>query len=1461
MSQRGKSRGRGRLRVVGATVVVLLVLGAGGFTLWRVRQNAMITRAQRAGLTAYDRGDWDAARVMLGRYLSVHREDVEGWRKYAYAQVSARPVKPGNLRQAMSAYREILRLTPGDADAFRRVTRLYEQTGNAAELEPVADRRLAQDSDSLAAAVAKSKALVLRDKFDDSAVQHLRGQVERVAVAPADTAAFVDACLLLSGAPVRLDRDPEDWLRLAVERVPQSALARFALAAALLRPGADPNVAASEARRGQALETLRAAEDLAADEARVRILLAEQRLQLSNWDAAGAHLARARQIPAAAVQDDYPDPADWIIAQFVPAARLAIHRESGAQCAALAHRVLAELQDTPQRLLVAPLAIELLLRAHEQECVAQARQLLMEYEKESAKLPRPLLNEEDRTTLQALVAMAEGRPYEAIRLLAPLAARPSLKLEARTLLVNAYRQTDQPGAARSIAPGPVPPPDQPENLRLYARMCLGQGAYSAARQALSAIDPGDVELDLLRLAAELGELAGAKTPTALDPVIDELQKLRLAHPDVLELRLLLAGAFDMRQRKPEAQREFEQAVADWPDAPEPRLALAKFHSLSGNQDSAVATARAACDKHPESVAAWSALATLLATGPNLDAAREALESGLKHVGAQAQRETECRQLELLLAALDIRSGHEERGLERLRGIAARNKDDATVRMLLLENTRVRNDPNVAQHLVNELKAIEGPDGLRWRQYQVAVWRAADPKSRSHEKEIRELLTYCMSVNPRSPAAALMLGRYHEDFGQAQEAEAVYRKALSDCGAPELAVKLAHLLIREKQFGEATALLDNARQQIQSRALSELQLALALGAGRYETAVDLLQSRVDEQAATPEDYVHLAELGYSQKHDAKAALELLDQADAKGADPLLTTHTRVRILHAEQRTDDALALLKARVAQTPDIESQILLASYLAALQRNAEAEAAFRRVAEEAPGPSGYEALAEFQRRSGRPDAALATWEQALQKYPDSASLKRSIINARLLRSAPGDLDAAAGLLAALEKQGPPDIELCWLRALECLARGTSAGRQEAKANLRRALELGPTAAQMCLNLFTVARRLNQYELARECAERGLKDQPDMLLLLLGSAETELALGRVDLARQRVERALAIDAENLSALALALQIATLAHEPAKLNAGLRQLNIRVARDPNDIRANQLRARTLHALQRDDEAIPCLEQLCVRADDPNTVADRLLLAELCRAKGDATKARHNLESAVSLAPNSPEVLRAHISALARESKFDELKALLDDGRPAANYPALLLLASELLIRVPSHRQAALALALRAGELADDVPTYLAVGRLCVLGEDFDRAEQVYDQVLRQQSTQPDALNNKAWIMGVKRQAYADALALAQLAVQQVPGEANYRETLAGILRNLPGRLKDACEEYRRCAELAPAGSPLRAQGLLNAARLCRELNQSADAARYAERALAEDPDRKLLRPEERSELTEMIGRKG
>ena len=134
-----------------AVLVMGLVILAG--TMWGLRQwrrGRLATQSLEIGMKAYDAKEWGTAARELGRYVAVHPKGLEAipaLLKYADAQLHVQPQKAESVRQAINAYRQILREYPEQTEASDRVSEIYLQVGMPADAAPILERRLAAAED------------------------------------------------------------------------------------------------------------------------------------------------------------------------------------------------------------------------------------------------------------------------------------------------------------------------------------------------------------------------------------------------------------------------------------------------------------------------------------------------------------------------------------------------------------------------------------------------------------------------------------------------------------------------------------------------------------------------------------------------------------------------------------------------------------------------------------------------------------------------------------------------------------------------------------------------------------------------------------------------------------------------------------------------------------------------------------------------------------------------------------------------------------------------------------------------------------------------------------------------------------------------------------------------------------------------------------------------------------------
>lgn len=1449
---------RRTLRILAITGLVgVLALGSlyGG---WKARKALMVRRALATGLAAYEQGDWETARLNLGRYVSVHPDDAELLGKYAYAQLAVRPVKPENLHQALGAYRGVLRVQPGDDEAFRRLALLYETTGNFGELAHIATRRLEVLPDDPAAIIAQAKDLIFREKRD-AAKATLEGLVGRLTEQRGSCDEFVEACGLLAGltaAPGGPDAVARAlaWLDQAVARCPDSGLALVQRAARRQAPAAS-QPAETAAQTAAARDDLERAEQLVELDPPVRLMLSEQWMMLREFDRAAAQLQAAKQAEWAALERFFVDPADWTAAVFIQEAKLALLTEDVAGGVARARSTLAELEGRPQRAAILPIAIELYVAGGH---VAEARPCLDEYVEALKLRGRLAAGDEQLAWLRAVIARAENKPYEVIEQLAPVAGQPGARPMIRALLAEAYTRTGQAArAAQLLERTSVDAAANPELARLAARSQIVRGAWGDALGTLRAIEnvrPDDPDTKALRLAAQLGVAyeQGEPGADALTEVTRDLAALRAAYPDRPMVRLLLATLAERRDGWEAAAEELKAAIDECGESLGLYRALARLYAGRGRVEEAQGTLQEACELYAERAVAWLDLSELLVDRQQVDAARATLKRGLQSV-ADGAGQTELRRR---LGLLDLLRGDREAGIAALRELAAADPQDIPTRALLLELPEIVGDETTAAALVEEIKRTEGSNGVTWRLHEARLW-LEQRDWRARRAAIEAHLKYCLDADPGLTAPVLLLGRLYEDLGDWAAAESTYRTALSRAGSVDVADRLLALLGRQRRFAEGRDLLQRMRQMLSAPALSARRLALDFGEQRYDSALRELQARTAGADRDPLDLVRLAWVSYAQDRNAAAALRYLDQAAEAGAAAVEVARVRVSLLQDQGRSEEVEAVLDELVNRQPSPEAFLLRAAYRSSIGQKERAEQDYAALASVAQNDYGVAVLGEFYAQAGQLDRAIEEWETGLRAYPDSLTLRRGLAKAYLTRGGAGDRERADELLAALERALPDDTDLMWVRAVEAAQLDTPESLARARELLKLAVQGAATRAEVYQGLCELALRLGDAPTARDLAVRGLQVHPGTTGLLLAQARAELLRGNLDAAREPARAARAADPQDVGTLEVLLEIATRQQDRPALRAGLAQLEEFIAARPTSDYLQVLRAQTHVALGDPDAARQTLAAFCATEAGRTSLPALLTLQDLHRLAADYAAAQQTLDAAAALAPGHAGVRHGRVLLLAAQGRFDDLAALMQGTEVKPEEADLLVSAATALAASPPHVSTAVALCQRARELAPrNVNALLALGDLEYQRGDATAAQQAYRAVLALQPNQPVALNNLAWVLAEAGAELEQALSAARQAVAAQPTDANYRDTLAFVLKRL-GRLEDARAEYRRSADLtAPASAP-RARVLLRLAQVCAELADWPAVEQCLKEALAVNNAQPIFAAEERAEIDRLL----
>lgn len=247
-----------------------------------------------------------------------------------------------------------------------------------------------------------------------------------------------------------------------------------------------------------------------------------------------------------------------------------------------------------------------------------------------------------------------------------------------------------------------------------------------------------------------------------------------------------------------------------------------------------------------------------------------------------------------------------------------------------------------------------------------------------------------------------------------------------------------------QIQSLQTVLTTAPDPAAKRRLKLIDLLATRGemAGRIadlEAAAEMAEALVKDVPDKPEPYVTRASMR-AALHRFDEAWTDLDEAERRGAPAADTRGTRVSILAARGRLEEALALANEARKEQPGIHTIGIVAALLGELDRRADAIAAFREAFESSSDTSPFPVAwlffrqGQFWEREGLKDLAMAYYQAAHERLPAYAHAA-----AHLARLAPADR-AEALLKPLLATCDDPEIDSVLAEKLK--ERGDTAGAQ-----------------------------------------------------------------------------------------------------------------------------------------------------------------------------------------------------------------------------------------------------------------------------------------------------------------------------------------------------------------------------------------------------------------------------------
>ena len=1437
-----KSRRSGRINVK-AVVILLVVAGfllGGAAVAYKVRKRIIANRALKAGKEALAQEDWAEACKQLKIYLERRPDDVPMLEEYAKANMSVQPLKPINVQATIAAYRAILRHKTGDDEISEKLVKLYLQIPDFGEAAYVCRQRLESDPADRDAALSLGAALSGLGKTEEAT-----DVLEQLASAHPDE---VDAYIFLHDIAVQ-ERSVQGtdtaraWLDRGVANNPESAKALVVRARFHRLHTHD-----SEAVRVD----LEAAEALHSSDPEALFLAAELWMIRGDLDRADSQLRAVAQLDEATLASYDVEPENVRLRWYEVSAKLALRREAVEEGVALADLALEELADH-RRARFLPAAVELYLAAGRLD---QARQCLSEYEQVASV--RDSSRADQIMVLNAALTIKDpaGNPFKAINDLREVVLKDSENAPARKLLADAYERGGQPlrfmatlGKYVARVPGDL---DAALRVAKAHRASHPDLALRYAERAERA-HPDELDAKVLRLDLQIDAAGrGPDGAARRQELGEEVAALRPAHPGSATVRLLLAKLATANGDVDGAIAELEKAVEECDDKFSAATQLAIHAHANDRMDKAREGAEKAITLEPKLASPRILLAAIHLDGGRTEEARQTIEQALPSLAESERWETQ-----VFLAQLLLRHGNRQDGVQLLRQLAVDHPQDVRLRRLLLVLPEVHADADESQKLVDQMREVEGEKGLLWPVEQARVWLRGGTW-RDHRLEIVDLLTRNTEAGPAGPDPVLLLGQMYVMQGDLHRAEETYRRSVESRPIYVAVLQqLLSLLEHQGRFSDASELLSE-KTPTDLAALSGHRVTIDIALRDYDSAIRQLRQRVTSDPEDTSSRATLAKVIYAQSKDAARAFKLLDEADARAPGSVAVLSTRVSILHAEKRDDEALELLNREVARRNDFDILLLRAVFYAKTGQFDLAEKDYLNLKTFADSTArAYRLLGRFYLSIERIDQGIAAWEEGLKAVPGEVYLRRLLTEVLLNHEEAAHRERGKRMLEELREQLPEDTSLLLLYARTLVEQGGPQQIQEAQEALTSVVRMDRHNVAAYLHLVELARRAGDQAKAGELLTEALGANPDDLGLLYARAFLRADLNELDAARELAEKVIAVNPRHAPALKLLVQLTLQAGDIAAAEKYNREL---IAIDPDNETARLAHAEVLQAKDQIDEAVEYLDAYYQTPEGRQNLVCAVKLAELYRLRGDFDKAWQLIEEAERLEPGKPVVFASRLACLSAQQRFGDVAELASGLRAEGPEDVVFLEAAAVTLAKSGNADYVKQAQTLCQKVVDIVPkrvgAHVILAEVAFRGGNQVMAEQAYRNALRLDPFHQDALNGLAWILGVVLDRPDEAIEPADKGVLRYPADPHLRDTRAAVLIRLD-RLPEAREDLEKCLDLARNLPSTRISALRHLGQiLAKQAQPDAARQRFSE-ALQIDREHHVLSDEDRAEIEQAI----
>ncbi len=707
--------------------------------------------------------------------------------------------------------------------------------------------------------------------------------------------------------------------------------------------------------------------------------------------------------------------------------------------------------------------------------------------------------------------------------------------------------------------------------------------------------------------------------------------------------------------------------------------------------------------------------------------------------------------------------------------------------------------------IDAVRQLEGQAGVTWKYHKSACLLRLGKGSNDTVNEAIALLKNCLVDRPNWLAARILLANAYQSGNQVLEAVESYQTALSQ--HPELATSPVglRLILLLKQLGRLVE-ADVILTQMANKAPESIQV-LRLQTDRHyrrrnlsaaaRTAEKVLNSQSDDAewaALTAE--IHLKNSNPSRAEEiARASL-------AKYADSTVLLWALASSLSNQGKNAEADEAMQKGAQDFPDVDHYWLLAQYFEQSNRHNKADNAITQAIDLEPDNVALLiGCAEIARRRGQRSRQIDLVTRAVIAKGDAPT--GSLILARVLADGGSESQRAQAseIVSQRLRDNENDVPALVLHA-QLLGSALPPDFQGAETALHKALSLNTRSVKAHQLLAAVQVRLGQLSRAAESATEGLSAAPNNLELLLLTAE----------------------------------IAGYRGEYERSITPLRQiLNLR----PRHQAAVRMLSLAYQELGQIDRAIRLVEQQS--PEDQRSKTEIRALARLHEKKREFDIARVFYEQYAQVSNNSPAAFQALLHYVARRKKFPEVHRLaIEHKNEDAGDVASLATAAQILGTQPDDPALAKIGLAWLDEIARNQPDHAtdAIYRAALCHYQRGRISEAESRFLQALKLAPEALapvNALAWLYSEDLDRPEDGLALIErFLAAGGRGNAEMLDTHGTILLRL-GRIDEAAEKFKVCIEIAGQTQTLTA-ATFHLGLATRKANRIADSQALLSRSL-------------------------